>query len=329
MRVRCCAKRFSEPYAIRHQRYGLSEEERVAKRTRGREKAGAEIGIIGGSGLYDMEGLEGVREVRVRTPFGSPSDVLRIGTLEGVSVAFLSRHGRGHGLSPSDINYRANVYALKSVGVRRLISVSAVGSMKESRKPGDLVLPDQFIDLTKRRVSTFFDRGIVAHVGLGDPVCHDLRGALRQAAGSVGASCHAGGVYLCIEGPQFSSRGESLLYRQWGVDVIGMTNLPEAKLAREAELCYATMALVTDYDCWHETEEAVTVGAILDTLHKNVEQAKRILRALMPLVANAPGCACQQALEHAIITSLQAIPATAKARLRLLIGRYLDAVRKR
>ncbi len=314
---------------MRHRLFRDLEDERVAKRSPSRGKIGAEIGIIGGSGLYDMQGLGSVRDVRVKTPFGSPSDALRIGSLEGIPVAFLSRHGRGHRISPSEINYRANVYALKAVGVRRVISVSAVGSMKESHRPGEIVLPDQFIDLTKRRISTFFDRGIVAHVGLSDPVCHDLAAALGQAAGTVGATCHPGGVYLCIEGPQFSSRGESLLYRKWGVDVIGMTNLPEAKLAREAELCYATMALVTDYDCWHEMEEAVTVGAILDTLHKNVEQAQRVLRAVVPLVANAGPCTCQQALQHAIITSPQAIPAATKTRLRLLIGHYLTPARVR
>lgn len=295
----------------------------MAKPTLSRERVQAEIGIIGGSGLYEMEGIDAVREVRVATPFGRPSDALLIGTLDGVRVAFLSRHGRGHRLSPSEINYRANIYALKSVGVTRIVSVSAVGSMKESIRPGDVVLPDQFIDLTKRRMGTFFERGIVAHVALADPVCRDLWAALGKAAEGAGATVHRGGVYLCIEGPQFSSRGESLLYRRWGVDVIGMTNLPEAKLAREAELCYTTMALATDYDCWHETEMAVSVEAILETLHKNVTLAKRILRAVVPLAAGARTCACAAALQYAILTPPQAIPLATKARLRLLVGKYL------
>lgn len=283
----------------------------------------AEIAMIGGSGLYDMEGLERVREVRPPTPFGRPSDALIVGTLDGVRVAFLARHGRGHRLSPSEINYRANIYALKSVGVSRVISVSAVGSMKEAVKPGDVVLPNQFVDQTKRRVSTFFDRGVVAHVAFAEPVCQTLATALWKAAQAVGASVHHGGTYLCIEGPQFSTRGESLLYRQWGVDVIGMTNLPEAKLAREAELCYATVALVTDYDCWHASEESVTVEMILATLKKNVELAKRLLRASLPVATEPRTCACAKALEYAILTPPDAIPTATKARLKLLLGRHL------
>ncbi|MDH5640122.1 MAG: S-methyl-5'-thioadenosine phosphorylase, partial [Nitrospira sp.] len=250
----------------------------------------ASVGVIGGSGLYSMEGLQSVREFRVRTPYGSPSDAIVVGTIDGTRVAFLSRHGRGHRLSPTEINYRANMYALKSLGVSRVISVSAVGSMKESIKPGDVVIPDQFIDLTKRRVSTFFEGGMVAHVAFGDPVCGSLARTLVSTAAGLDAVIHRGGTYLCMEGPQFSTKGESRLYRQWGVDVIGMTNMPEAKLAREAELCYATMALVTDYDCWHETEEAVTVEAILATLHRNVELAKQILRAMIPSLDEAGDC---------------------------------------
>jgi len=287
-------------------------------------KAQAEIGIIGGSGLYDMEGLERVRKVRPSTPFGRPSDALVLGTVDGVRVAFLARHGRGHRIGPSEINYRANIYALKSVGVTRVVSVSAVGSMKETVRPGEVVLPDQFVDLTKRRIGTFFEQGIVAHVAFAEPVCHALATSLFKAAQNVGASVHQGGVYLCIEGPQFSSRGESNIYRQWGVDVIGMTNLPEAKLAREAELCYATMALVTDYDCWHDTEAAVTVEAVLATLQKNVELAKRLLRAAMPLAAGARACGCGRALEHAILTSPQHISKGTRKRLRLLLGRHLS-----
>ncbi len=287
----------------------------------------AEIGIIGGSGLYEMEGLREVRELRVTTPFGRPSEALVLGTLDGVRVAFLSRHGRGHRLSPSEINYRANLYALKALGVGRVLSVSAVGSMKEAIRPGEVVLPDQFVDLTRRRPSTFFEGGIVAHVAFGDPVCPALSAALFKAAQEAGATVHRGGTYLCIEGPQFSSRGESLLYRQWGVDVIGMTNLPEAKLAREAELCYATLALVTDYDCWHKSHEAVTVDMILETLHKNVALAKRILRAAVSVAGEPRACPCARALEHALVTAPARIPAATRRRLALLVGRYLPAQR--
>ncbi|MBS0171620.1 MAG: S-methyl-5'-thioadenosine phosphorylase [Nitrospira sp.] len=284
----------------------------------------AAIGIIGGSGLYHIEGLQRIREVRVRTPFGVPSDAVVLGQLGGVRVAFLSRHGRGHRVNPGSINYRANIYALKSLGVRQVISVSAVGSMKEDIHPGDVVLPDQFIDLTKRRVSTFFDDGIVAHVGFGEPVCAFLAEALAQAGRRAGARLHRGGTYVCMEGPQFSTKAESRLYRQWGVDVIGMTNMPEAKLAREAELCYATVALATDYDCWHETEEAVTVEAILATLHKNVALAKQMLQTVVPTLAADRVCACQQALGNAIVTAPAHMPAAAKRKLNLLIAPYVQ-----
>lgn len=289
----------------------------------------ANVGIIGGSGLYEMEGLQQIREVRLRTPFGTPSDAVIVGSLDGVPVAFLSRHGRGHRINPSEINYRANIYALKALGVRRVISISAVGSMNEAIKPGHLVLPDQFIDLTKRRPSTFFDGGVVAHVAFADPVCRSLADRLAKSAGPVGATIHRGGTYLCIEGPQFSSRGESLLYRQWGVDVIGMTNMPEAKLAREAELCYATVALATDYDCWHATEESVTVDAILATLRQNVAMAKRLLRQALPVVAQDADCACGRALQNAIVTAPDSVPKAAKRRLGLLIDRYLKPVKGR
>ena len=281
----------------------------------------AAVGVIGGSGLYEMEGLQSVREIRVRTPFGTPSDAVIVGEIEGVGVAFLSRHGRGHRLNPGEINYRANIYALKSLGVSRVISVSAVGSMKESIKPGDVVLPDQFIDLTKRRVSTFFEGGMVAHVAFGEPVCAGLADTLVSSGQRLGATLHRGGTYLCMEGPQFSTKGESKLYRQWGVDVIGMTNMPEAKLAREAELCYTTMALATDYDCWHETEEAVTVEAILDTLHRNVALAKRILKSALPAVAGTQECACHQALNYAVITDRKQVSAAVKKKLALLTRR--------
>jgi 5'-methylthioadenosine phosphorylase len=293
--------------------------------TRQGTAARADIGIIGGSGLYNIEGLRKITERSVRTPFGVPSDKVVLGELDGIRIAFLSRHGRGHRINPSGINYRANIYALKSLGVRRVISVSAVGSMKESIKPGDVVLPDQFIDLTKRRASTFFEGGIVAHVAFGEPICAPLAADLLAAARSVGAPVHRGGVYLCVEGPQFSTKGESRLYRQWGVDVIGMTNMPEAKLAREAELCYATVALVTDYDCWHETEEAVTVDAILAVLGQNVALAKRMLRQVVPSAAGAADCACHRALQDAIVTAPDRMPASLRRKLALLMDRVVSA----
>ncbi len=264
----------------------------------------------------------------MRTPFGSPSDAIKLGRMDGIPVAFLSRHGRGHRVNPTAINYRANLYAFKQLDVRRVISVSAVGSMKESVRPGDVLIPDQFIDLTKRRVSTFFDDGVVAHVAFGKPVCDSLGADLARAAQMSGATLHRGGIYACIEGPQFSTKAESQLYRRWGVDVIGMTNMPEAKLAREAELCYATLALATDYDCWHETEEAVTVEAILATLHQNVALAKRILRAVIPAVAATQSCVCNEALRNAIVTPASHISASTRRRVGLLIERYIRNTKK-
>ncbi len=286
------------------------------------------VGVIGGSGLYDIEGLTSTRSIRVRTPFGAPSDAITVGSLEGIRVAFLSRHGQGHLLNPSGINYRANIFALKSLGVSHVISISAVGSMKESIQPGDVVVPDQFIDLTKRRVSTFFDNGIVAHVAFGEPICAELGQVLLSAGEKVGAKLHRSGTYLCMEGPQFSTKAESRLYRQWGVDVIGMTNMPEAKLAREAELCYATVALVTDYDCWHETEEAVTVEAVLATLHRNVALAKEILRVVMPSFADPINCACHRALDNAILTAPGRIPTAVRKKLAVLVDRALMPKKK-
>jgi 5'-methylthioadenosine phosphorylase len=288
-------------------------------------RARAEIGIIGGSGLYDIDGLRDVKRVTVRTPFGAPTDAVVLGELDGVRIAFLSRHGRGHRIGPGEINYRANIFALKSLGVRRVISISAVGSMKESIKPGDIVLPDQFIDLTKRRASTFFEGGIVAHVGFAEPVCTDLSASLFEGARSIGALVHRGGVYICIEGPQFSTKGESRLYRQWGVSVIGMTNMPEAKLAREAELCYATVALVTDYDCWHEAEEPVTVEAILSTLRHNVATAKQLLRVSVGPVAAVKTCGCQRALQNAVVTAPDRMPAALRRKLGLLLNRAIPS----
>ena len=282
-------------------------------------KPRADIAVIGGSGLYEMEGLTRVREVRMTTPFGKPSDAIVIGTLAGQRVAFVSRHGRGHRISPSMINYRANIYALKSLGVSRIFSVSAVGSMKENIEPGHLVLPDQFIDRTTQRAGTFFDQGLVAHVSFAEPICGELSGIVRRAAKQVGATTHVGGTYVCIEGPQFSTRAESLLYRQWGVDVIGMTNIPEAKLAREAEMCYATLALATDYDCWHELEESVTVEAILTIMHDNVVQAKQVILNALQYTTDPRTCGCGTALQQAIVTSPAAISGTAKRRYQLFL----------
>ena len=268
-----------------------------------------------------MKGLQRIHEVRVSTPFGRPSDRIVLGTVEGRRVAFLARHGRGHKISPTSINYRANIYALKSLGVSQVLSVSAVGSMKEAIKPGDMVLPDQFIDRTTQRLHTFFDQGMVAHVSLADPICSTLSSIMRKACQEVGTTWHRGGTYVCIEGPQFSTKAESKLYRQWGVDIIGMTNIPEAKLAREAELCYATLALVTDFDCWHETEEAVSVGAILEIMKKNVEVAQQVLKTSLRLAPETPSCSCQFALEHALVTAPDAITTSMKKRYQLFFSR--------
>ncbi len=276
-----------------------------------------------------MDGLEQVRETRVSTPFGRPSDAVILGTLSGRRVAFLSRHGRGHRISPSMINYRANVYALKSLGVTRIFSVSAVGSMKERIHPGHMVLPDQFIDRTTRRLSTFFDQGLVAHVTFADPVCRALASQLGEAARSMGATFHVGGTYLCIEGPQFSTKAESSLYRQWGVDVIGMTNATEAKLAREAEICYATLALVTDYDCWHQSEEPVSVKAILSVMHANVAQAKDLLRSAIQEAGGPRACPCATALRHTIVTAPKAVTASVKQRYGLFLKQVKTSNRSR
>lgn len=283
----------------------------------------AEIGIIGGSGLYEMEGLSGVETVQVDTPFGSPSDDIVLGTLTGRRLAFLPRHGRGHRIPPSDINFRANIYAFKSLGVDRIISVSAVGSMKEEIEPGHIVVPDQFYDQTKGRASTFFGDGIVAHVGFADPVCHELSGILYEAGVKAGARVHKGGTYICMEGPQFSTRAESRVYRGWGVDVIGMTNVTEAKLAREAEICYATLALATDYDCWHESEEDVTLEAVIAILNKNVETAKAIIKEAVQGIPRTRICPCAEALKFAIMTPGELIPEETKRRLGLIMGKYV------
>ena len=283
----------------------------------------AEIGIIGGSGLYAMPGLTGVREHRVETPFGEPSVAFVVGVLEGRKVTFLARHGRGHKLLPSELNFRANIYAMKSLGVERILSVSAVGSLKEEHKPTDFVIPDQFIDRTFARVGTFFGEGIVAHVGFGDPVCGTVAAALAGACAGVGVVGKRGGTYVCMEGPQFSTRAESNLYRSWGADVIGMTNLQEAKLAREAEICYATMAMVTDYDCWREGHDDVTVDQVVAVLHQNAENAAKVVKAAVAAMPTERNCACASALKYAILTDRAAIPAEAKERLGLIVGKYL------
>ncbi len=283
----------------------------------------AEIGIIGGSGLYAMPGLTSVREERVTTPFGDPSDAFILGELEGRSVAFLARHGRGHRILPSELNFRANLFAMKMLGVERILSVSAVGSLKEEHKPTDFVIPDQFIDRTYARVSTFFGEGIVAHVGFGDPVCAMVAGVFKKACDAVGVVGKSGGTYVCMEGPQFSTRAESNLYRSWGADVIGMTNLQEAKLAREAEMCYATMAMVTDYDCWREGHDDVTVDQVVAVLHQNADNAAKVVRSAIAAMPTEKSCACGDALKYAILTDRKAIPDETRRKLAILLDKYL------
>jgi 5'-methylthioadenosine phosphorylase len=281
------------------------------------------IGIIGGSGLYEIEGIKDVERVEVETPFGRPSDAFTLGKLVGREVVFLPRHGSGHTLSPSALPFRANIYGMKKLGVEQIIAVSAVGSMKEEIRPLDIVIPDQFFDRTKGRQETFFGEGIVAHVSFADPVCSAIGEALYRAAKELKVRVHKGGTYICMEGPQFSTRAESLVYRQLGVSVIGMTNLQEAKLAREAEICYATLALATDYDCWHVGEEEVTAQMVIDNLKKNVETAKKIIKVAIPELPKVRQCKCATALENAIVTRPDAIPAKKKKELELIIGKYL------
>lgn len=281
------------------------------------------IGIIGGSGLYEMEGLKNVKEVKVKTPFGNPSDAYIVGKLGDVKMVFLPRHSRGHKLLPTELNYRANIFGMKKLGAEWIISVSAVGSMREDIKPGHIVIPDQFFDRTKGRPNTFFGKGIVGHVEFADPVCHDLSNILFNAGKEAGITVHKGGTYICIEGPQFSTRAESKIYRKWGVDIIGMTNIPEAKLAREAEICYATLALSTDYDCWHETEESVTVEMILETIKNNVANAKAIIKTAVQKISSSRKCKCASAMKYAIVTDKKTIPSKTKKDLQLLIGKYL------
>ncbi|NET65438.1 MAG: S-methyl-5'-thioadenosine phosphorylase [Moorea sp. SIO1G6] len=287
----------------------------------------AQIGIIGGSGLYKMAALKDVQEVPIDTPFGPPSDALMVGTLEGTTVAFLARHGRNHHLMPSELPFRANIYAMKQLGVEYIISASAVGSLQEEVKPLDMLVPDQFIDRTKNRVSTFFGDGIVAHIGFGHPVCNQLAGILVDAIASLElpeVTVHNGGTYLCMEGPAFSTMAESNLYRSWGAKVIGMTNLPEAKLAREAEIAYATLALVTDYDCWHEDHDHVTVNMILDNLQRNAINAQKVIQeTVRRLVDNPPVSKAHSALKYAIFTPLDQAPEATKEKLELILRKYL------
>jgi len=278
---------------------------------------------MGGSGLYDMPGLGRTREVRVTTPFGKPSDAFILGTLEGRRVAFLARHGRGHVLMPSEVNYRANIYGMKKLGVERIISVTAVGSLREDMRPLDVVLPTQFFDRTAGRVSTFFGGGIVAHISFADPICPVLQDVLAAACAASGVSCHRGGTYVCMEGPAFSTKAESSTYRAWGMDVIGMTNLQEAKLAREAEICYSSLAMVTDYDCWHPDHDAVTVDRIIDYLNRNVANAQRIIRSAVANLPPVRSCKCGSALANAILTDRKKINPRLRRKLALLVGKYL------
>jgi 5'-methylthioadenosine phosphorylase len=285
------------------------------------------IGIIGGSGLYKMDALKDIEEVQVQTPFGSPSDALIVGTLEGTRVAFLARHGRNHTLLPSELPFRANIYAMKQLGVEYLISASAVGSLNEEVKPLDLVVPDQFIDRTKNRVSTFFGEGIVAHIAFGDPICKNLAGVVASAIASLNlpdVTLHRGGTYVCMEGPAFSTKAESNLYRSWGATVIGMTNLPEAKLAREAEIAYATLALATDYDCWHPDHDNVTVDMVIANLQRNAVNAQKVIQeTVRRLSENPPPSDAHSALKYAILTNLEKAPAATKEKLGLLLKKYM------
>ena len=295
-----------------------------SKKAKGKSPDPIRIGIIGGSGLYTMAGLTDTREVRLRTPFGEPSEAIVTGTLEGKRVAFLARHGRGHRILPSEINYRANIYALKLLGVERIISVSAVGSLKEGLVPMDFLIPDQFFDRTRLRVATFFGGGVVVHITFDNPTCGALSGVLGDACERAKVKVHRGGTYVCMEGPQFSTLAESHTYRQLRFDVIGMTNLTEAKLAREAEICYASVAMITDYDCWHPEHGSVTVGDVIHNLNRNAENALAVIRESVRAIPERRDCKCGSALAHAILTDRKRIPATAKKRLAAIIGKYIS-----
>lgn len=285
----------------------------------------AKIGIIGGSGVYKIEGIKGLHQVDVKTPFGPASDSYRVGELGGAEIVFLPRHGSGHTISPSEINYRANIFGMKKLGVERLISISACGSLREELKPLDFVLPDQFVDRTNNgRLMTFFRDGIVAHVSFAQPVCRDLSENIHLAAKKIGIRIHAGGTYLNMEGPAFSTKAESRLYRSWGMDVIGMTNIAEARLAREAEMCYATIAAITDYDCWYESEESVTVEMVMANLTKNADNSKKlVVEAVAELVKKTPACACCDSLKYAIVTQKEALSEDCKEKLKPIIGKYI------
>jgi 5'-methylthioadenosine phosphorylase len=283
----------------------------------------AEIGIIGGSGLYSMPGLTEIRETTLDTPFGAPSDAYVLGTLQDRKIAFLARHGRGHRILPSELNFRANIHGFKQLGVERILSVSAVGSLKEEHRPLEFVIPDQFVDRTRHRIDTFFGDGVVAHIAFADPVCPQLSEAVATACKKAKVVGKRGGSYLCMEGPQFSTKAESNLYRSWGMDVIGMTNLQEAKLAREAELCYVTVAMVTDYDCWHPHHDSVTVDQIVAVLTKNAENACNVVREAVAAMPKERSCKCGSALAHAILTDRAKIPQATRERLKLIIGKYL------
>ena len=286
--------------------------------------APVKIGVIGGTGLYQMEGLKKTESINIKTPFGNPSDSYLVGELNGISVAFLPRHGIGHRILPHELNFRANIYGFKELGVEWILSVSAVGSMKEEIEPLHMVLPDQFVDRTRRRIDTFFGGGIAAHVGFSHPICPHLKETLHQKITALGFPVHNGGTYVCIDGPQFSTRAESHLYRSWNVDVIGMTNLQEAKLAREAEICYATVALVTDYDCWREDEDTLHIEMIIENLNKNTQHVKQVIGETLPhIVTITRDCPCSRALHNAIITREDLIPERVKQDLRIIIGKYL------
>jgi len=282
----------------------------------------AQIGIIGGSGLYSMPGFEAREEVAIDTPWGRPSDSYVVGQLAGKPVAFLARHGRGHRISPSELNFRANIYGMKSLGVERILSLSVVGSLKEEHRPLDFVLPDQFFDRTRGRVSTFFGDGLVAHISFADPICPQLSDVLHKSARAAGVNSKRGGTYLCMEGPAFSTKAESNVYRSWGMDVIGMTNLQEAKLAREAEICYVTVAMVTDYDCWHPAHDAVTVSDIIANLNQNAENACKVVAAAVAAMPAERTCKCGSSLAHAIITDRKLVPGDTRKKLDLIIGKY-------
>src|SRR5437899_8482818 len=298
----------------------------TAKKSKGLRKSSgkpqATIGVIGGSGLYSMQGLTNAREIRIKTPFGDPSDALILGTMEGKQVAFLARHARGHRILPSEINYRANIYAMKLLGVERIISVSAVGSLKEDLRPGEFLVPDQFFDRTKNRAATFFGDGLVAHVAFAHPTCGQLSGVLADACAEEAVAVHRSGTYVCIEGPQFSTLAEAEVNRQLRFDVIGMTNLTEAKLAREAEICYATIAMITDYDCWHPDHESVTAAQIIATLNQNAENAQKVLRTAVRELPAARSCQCGAALEHALVTDFALVPTASKRRLAAILKKH-------